>query len=350
MNGWTTAHAVSLLGSGSALPGAPIATDTLIELQERRFGFTQGRAARAIAHRLGIASRHLARDWATPGEGTRPGDGNPDLAARAVAAALADAGMVASDLGYLIGHTASPAQPLPSNVSLVADRLGYAGPHAEFRQACTGFANALAMAIGLLALPGARPVAIVGSETASPFFMPGAELAAGDIVNLVQMGDGAAAVILAPLAAGTARISHGWYGAIGLDRAPGLEMPAGGSARPQQRGPLPVLHHFGDVRAAGARLFGAHAGALADLGLALGDAAAIVPHQANGRIAAPLAAHLGLDEARVFVQADSVGNTGSAAIWLAVDAARRRLAPGETLLALGAEATKHMFGGFRLVA
>jgi 3-oxoacyl-[acyl-carrier-protein] synthase III len=350
MNAWTCSHAVSLLGSGTALPGPPMATETLIELQERRFGFTQGRAARAIAHRLGIDWRHLARDWTVIGEGTRPGDGNPDLAARAVAAALADAGMGIGDLGYLIGHTASPAQPLPSNIAMVADRLCHAGPHAEFRQACTGFANALAMAIGLLALPGARPVAIVGSETASPFFAPGAELAPGDIVNLVQMGDGAAAVILAPLTSGAARISHAWYGAIGLDRAPGLEMTAGGSACPQHRGPLPVQHRFGDVRVAGERLFSAHAGALDTLGLTLANTDVIVPHQANGRIAAPLAAHLGLDPARVFVQADQVGNTGSAAIWLAVDAARRRLVRGETLLALGAEATKHMFGGFRLVA
>lgn len=353
---WLGASTVALLGSGIALPAMKLTTDALLTVLEERFGFTQRRAASAIAHRLGIATRHSARDWLAPVEGPRAGEGNPDLAAAAVEAALAEAGLAASDLGYLIGHTATPAQPLPSNISLVADRLGYAGPHAEFRQACTGFANALAMAMALLSLPGARPIAIVGSETGSPFLDPRGELPAEQLVNLVQMGDAAAAVILAPAdwrgvagdAAGRPQITHAWYGAIGLGVPPGLEVPDGGSDRPRSTGRF--AHDFAHVRTAGPALFSAHRTALDALSLRLDDAAIIVPHQANGRIAQPLADHLGLHPGRVFVQAGAVGNTGSAAIWLAVDAARRSLAPGETLLALGAEATKHMFGGFRLVA
>ena len=46
------------------------------------------------------------------------------------------------------------------------------------------------------------------------------------------------------------------------------------------------------------------------------------------------------------MQGDTVGNTGSAAVWLALEAHRGRMAPGQTVLALGAEATAHMFGGF----
>ncbi|KPF62668.1 hypothetical protein IP88_14635 [alpha proteobacterium AAP81b] len=350
---WTSVAGVALLGSGCALPGEVLDTDTLIGKLEARFGFRQRRAAGAIAHRLGIHRRHSARDFEHFGEGPRPGDGNPDLAARAVTAALAEAGLATDDLGYLIGHTATPAQQLPSNIALVADRLRYDGPHAEFRQACTGFANALAMAIGLLGVPGAAPVAIVGSETGSPFLDPRGVLAPGQLVNLVQMGDAAAAVVLAradwPGAVGRPMLSHAWYGAIGRDQAPGLELAAGGSARPDA-GMMRFEHDFGHVRTAGAALFGAHRGVLAEMGLAIDDAALVVPHQANGRIAAPLAELLGLHPGRVFVAAGDHGNTGSAAIWLAVDAARRSLAPGESLLALGAEATKHMYGGFRLVA
>jgi 3-oxoacyl-[acyl-carrier-protein] synthase-3 len=52
-------------------------------------------------------------------------------------------------------------------------------------------------------------------------------------------------------------------------------------------------------------------------------------------------------EARFFVNADRVGNTGSAAIWTALAELRaRRPASGTLTLALGAEATKYMFGGF----
>jgi 3-oxoacyl-[acyl-carrier-protein] synthase-3 len=49
----------------------------------------------------------------------------------------------------------------------------------------------------------------------------------------------------------------------------------------------------------------------------------------------------------VIVHADRVGNTGSAAIWLALDECRRHLfVPGEAAVILGAESTNYSFGGF----
>ena len=66
----------------------------------------------------------------------------------------------------------------------------------ELRQACTGFANALVIAQGLASLPGSKPVVIVGSETGSVYFDPervGAD--SSQLVNLVMMGDGAAATL-----------------------------------------------------------------------------------------------------------------------------------------------------------
>jgi len=59
------------------------------------------------------------------------------------------------------------------------------------------------------------------------------------------------------------------------------------------------------------------------------------------------AGSLGLAPERIVVTADRLGNTGSAAIWLALAQMRSTLNPGETVLALGAEATDFMFGGFR---
>ena len=62
-----------------------------------------------------------------------------------------------------------------------------------------------------------------------------------------------------------------------------------------------------------------------------------------------LAPFLGIEESQVFVNADRLGNTGSAAIWLALAELRSRLGPDRRVLALGAEATKYMFGGFLYV-
>jgi 3-oxoacyl-[acyl-carrier-protein] synthase-3 len=58
---------------------------------------------------------------------------------------------------------------------------------------------------------------------------------------------------------------------------------------------------------------------------------------------------LGIEPQRVFVNARRLGNTGSAAIWLALAELRSTLEHGATVLALGAEATKYMFGGFLYV-
>ncbi|MGY2732739.1 3-oxoacyl-ACP synthase III family protein [Sphingomonas sp. UYP23] len=345
---WQSHGELSLLGTGLAFPGTPVSTETLL----RQAGL-EGRSlalGRSVAERLGIRTRHIGRTWAARIDSLGAGASNPALAARAVDAALRDAGLRASDLGYLIAHTATPAQPLPSNVAFVADILGFAGPHLELRQACTGFANALMIAFGLLAQPGARPVAIVGSETGSVFLDPAALAGdSGQIVNLVQMGDGAGAVILGPVATGSDRLRAAWYGALGLDRDPGLQMRHGGSDRagPGNAGPLSFEHDFAAVLRGGGALFDAGVRAAAARGFDLAAADWIIPHQASGRIGHQLAGHFGLPEARFLVNADRVGNTGSAAIWIALAELRaRRPAAGTLTLALGAEATKYMFGGF----
>ncbi len=341
---WLSQGRLSVLGSGSALPGDAVDTDTLIALLEDRFGLTRGREARAVGRRLRINHRHICRAFDAATEEPRKGQSNPELCAQAVQAALADAGLVPSDLGYLIGHTTTPAQLLPGNITLVADELGYGGPHLELRQACTGFANALMIAFGLMAMPGARPVAIVGSETGSLFFDP-ARVAqdSGQLVNLVQMGDAAAAVIIGPVETGRAEsgkdtISAAWFGAMGLGRSPGLQL---------HHGMREFDHDFTAILAGGGMLFDAGRAAAEAQHCPLETADIIIPHQVNGGVGALLAQHFDFPADRFFVNADTVGNTGSAAIWLALDSLRKTgLAPGKRVLALGAEATKYMYGGF----
>ena len=204
---WSSQLPLAVLGTGAALPGAPITTETLVSRMVDRFGYRTPRRALAIADRLGIRTRHHARDWAARHEAARAGDGNADLAARAVRQALAAAGVEVSEVAYLIGHTTSPESALPGNIALVADRLGYAGPHIELRQACTGFANALMVASGLIALAPGRPVVIVGSETGSLWFDPDRLEEPGQLVNLIQMGDGAGAIVLGVGAGDGARIN-----------------------------------------------------------------------------------------------------------------------------------------------
>lgn len=341
---WLSQGQLRVLGTGAALPGEAVDTESLIALLEGRFGLSRGREARAVARRLAIRQRHICRAFDAAEEEPRAGQSNPELCAEAVRNALADAGLAAADLGYLIGHTTTPVRLLPGNIAFVADELGYGGPHLELRQACTGFANALMIAFGLLAMPGVRPVAIVGSETGSLFFDP-ARVAedSGQLVNLVQMGDAAAAIILGPGDASKAhisidRISAAWFGAIGLGRSPGLQL---------RQGQREFDHDFSAILAGGGLLFDAGRAAAELQQCPLEAADFIVPHQVNGQIGEALASHFGHTSERFFVNADRVGNTGSAAIWLALDHLRKDgLQAGTRVLALGAEATKYMYGGF----
>lgn len=340
---WSTTRALGVLGTGWAVPHLPVTTDALLALMAASFGFTGARQGRALAARLGVEARHIGRPFAAACEPPRPGQSNPELAARALRRALDRAGLTAGDLGYLVAHTATPARALPANVADVADLLGYAGPCVELRQACTGFGNALMIAHGLIAAEPSRPVAIVGSETGSQFFDP-ATLNGdhGQLVNLLQMGDGAGAIILGPPSPDRARLAGAWFGGIGHGRAPGIARAA--AARHFD-------HDFAAVRATGPLLFDAGAAAAAALGCAPADADRIIPHQVGGRVGALLAARLGVDAARMVFGADRFGNTGSAAIWLALAQYRESaLRPGERALVLGAEASKHFHTGFVHVA
>lgn len=336
---WTLRRELGVMGTGLALPGASLSSDALVEMIAQRFGFGRSRQALAIARRLDIRSRHVSRAFEVRREPALPGQANPDLAAQAVQAALDDAGIVVDDLAYLIGHTTTPAQQLPPNIALVADRLGYRGPFVELRQACTGFANGLMVASGLLGDDWAEPVAIVGSETGSLFFDPGKlDEDAGQIVNLVQMGDGAGAVILGPRCSSGDAIVAGWFGAAGLGREPGIQLECGASI---------FDHDYTAVAAHGPALFDAGVRVLARLGYPIADLDWIIPHQVSGRIGALAAGHFGIGVEHFFGNASRVGNTGSAAIWIALAELRQTgLVPNATIATLGAEASKFTHGGF----
>lgn len=346
---------MKVLGTGCALPGAPVSTKDLLDRIERNFSINT-RLGTAIGRRLSISHRHLSREVKERFETPRAGDRNPELAARAVAMALGNAGLPIARLQYLIGHTATPARPLPPNIAEVADLLGHTRPYGELRQACTGFANALQWAEGLLSKPDADPVAIVGSEVGSVFFDPSAlGEDPGQWVNLVQMGDGAASILLGPEDGEPgAHLEKAFFGHLGPGRSPGFSLEEGGSDYPAIRpGRLVATfrHDFEAVREGGVELFRAGLAAAQESGVDLSRLTAIVPHQVNGRIGAWLGEAFHLPVELFFVNAARVGNLGSAAIWVALHELRASgtLKPGDRVLILGAEATQYLYGGFEYV-
>ncbi len=341
-------------GTGAALPGAPLSTADLI--QRTAVYLPPGTPALAlrVARRLSITQRYMVRSFEAPQEAPRAFDTAPKLAARAVRAALADAECGVDVLRLLIGHTATPHTLLPGNSAWVADELSYSGAHLELRQACTGFAAATVLCAGLVA-SGTHPVAIVGSETGSVFLDPRhVAVDRTQLVNLLQMGDGAGAIVLGPLRSpADARIDSAFYGSCGDHGAPGIALREGGSGAPavNATGVPHFTHDVESVRTHGIELLRAGLRAAIKEGITTDSIDWWLPHPANGHMAQYTATTLGLPAHKVVCDAATLGNLGSAAMWATLDRLRRsgHLAPGDLVMVLGAEASKYMYGGFLYV-
>lgn len=347
MNATFASADVRLLGSGSQFPGAPISSEALVDILASHCQSGTARKARILASRLGIKSRHLSRNL---DQGiSQPTQDNPSLCVGALQQAMAQAGQ-AEQPSYLIGHTTTPHTLVPPNAAWVAERLNWTSPYMELRQACTGFANALQAASAMLA-GGMPSLAVVGSELGSVYFdISDSFIDNAQLVNFVQMGDGAGAVVLGPANASQgALLSDIFIGHIGNGRQPGLALNQGGSGQVHCLHGLPAFEQNPEaIRESGPDLFEAGIAALSSRGYALNDFDWLLPHQANGKLAGFLADKLQFPEERIVVHADQLGNLGSAAIWVSLDRLRRsgKLQHGDRVLVLGAEATKYIYGGF----
>ena len=74
--------------------------------------------------------------------------------------------------------------------------------------------------------------------------------------------------------------------------------------------------------------------ALERTGLSINDIACIIPHQANSRIIDAIADRLKVPSGRFFLNLEVYGNTGAAAVAIALDEAHRagRFGPGDKVL------------------
>ena len=351
MNVQFASNDLKLLGSGIALPGIPVCNDTLIAALDAHCDPRAGRRARLIARRLGIEQRHLSRSLTAPISGTTEPHQAPRLCGEALLQAADEAGVDLRDVDYMIGHTTTPHTLLPPNIAWVAGELAYTGPYLELRQACTGFANGLQIASAMVTANQYGAVTIVGSETGSPYFdMTDDFLNTEQLVNYVQMGDGAGAVVLGQDDGSPEhRISDIFTGQIGIGKDPGLCLIGGGSADPTTPHGLPVFqHHADNVKKFGPELFERGIEAITARGYDVDEFDWILPHQANGRLAQQFSQRFKIATDKIFVTADRLGNLGSAAIWVALDRLRRSglMERGQRVLVLGAEATKYLYGGF----
>lgn len=267
-----------------------------------------------IRSRVGVASRRIAA----------PDETVADMAVAAGGKALAASGLSAADIDLVIVATCTQEAQIPNASAVTAHRLGIRAPGAfDINAACAGFCYALATASDAIRAGSARRALVIGSEKLSSW------VDWTDRSTCIIFADGAGAAVVAAAetteAAGIGPVAWGSAG----DFADKIFVADRNSFIFQEG--QTVFRWATTTLAPTARK------ACALAGVAVGDLAAFVPHQANLRIVEAIARQLNAPDAIVADDIVESGNTSSASIPLALArmAEKGELASGAPVLIIG---------------
>jgi 3-oxoacyl-[acyl-carrier-protein] synthase-3 len=272
-----------------------------------------------IRTRSGIERRHFAAE----------GETTSIMATNAAREALADSGMLASDIDAIVLATSTPDLTFPSVATMVQANLGMTRGFAfDVQAVCAGFVYALTTANALVVSGQAKTVLVIGAETFSKL------MDWTDRTTSVLFGDGAGAMILeAQEQPGTNKDRGILASDLNSDGSfkdllyvdGGVSTGATGHLRMEGK---EVFRHAIEKLAETAH----HA--LEKVGLTSEDVDWIVPHQANIRIIEGTAKRMQVPMDRVIVTVQDHGNTSAASIPLAISVGKDRgqIKPGDLLV------------------
>ena len=312
-----------ITGTGSALPVRRVSNAELAEQVDTSDDW--------IVARTGIRFRHLAG----------PDETTATLAADACKAALAAAGVPATDIDLIVLATATPDQTFPATATKVQAMLGIPDCVAfDVAAVCSGFLYAVQVADALLKTGIHSRALVIGAETFSRI------LDWEDRTTCVLFGDGAGAIVLEAQDSAEDATSADARGILATrlhadGRHNELLYVDGG---PSTTGTVGKLRMKGRevFRHAVVNLASVMEEALALVGLPNEAVDWVVPHQANARILDATARKLGLPADKVIVTVDQHANTSAASVPLALDVGVRdgRIKRGDLIV------LEAMGGGF----
>ncbi|MFJ9853732.1 3-oxoacyl-ACP synthase III family protein [Streptomyces sp. NPDC101150] len=330
----TTAPRIGVLGMGTYLPRSRRTNEEVAA--------DVGVTPEWITERTGVHTRHVAA----------PGEAASDLAAAAVRAATAAAGIDLDQLDVLILATSTPDELGPSTACRVQALTGARNAVAlDVSAACSGWLFATRVAHNWLAGdPCTRYAAVVGVEAYSKFLDP------ADRGTAVLFADGAAACVLGPVRDDGGYGGHGGFGgfddfALGSDGtgAHHVLIPAGGSRVPASPSTLDRHQHTIHMDGRAVRDFITEifprvvTESLTRNRLRLRDIDVFITHQPNPVLLRSLGDRIGIPRERLVIVGGEVGNIGAASTpyALAGAAAGGLLEPGSRVLiaAFGAGVT-----------
>jgi 3-oxoacyl-[acyl-carrier-protein] synthase-3 len=295
-------------------------------------------------------------EWIVPRTGIKerrfvePGVGSAELGAKAAEAALADAGLAAADVDFIIFATMTPDHYMPGNGGLLARRLGLKTTHAlDIRMQCAGFLSGLQTADAFIRSGMYDRILLVGAEVHSGFMpwpqsvwdvmlgkSPGPcdpfwyARATGMRDRAVLFGDGAGAMVLEANASQDGRGFLGFAMYTDGEHWDKLYMPGGGcKSRPfftpemfENQGTIPIVEGRQVFRLATTLMPAAVQEILAANGRTLADVDLLLMHQANLRINEAAQKALGLPDTKVFNNIQKYGNTTAATLPMAYHEAK----------------------------
>jgi 3-oxoacyl-[acyl-carrier-protein] synthase-3 len=271
-----------------------------------------------IRTRTGIEERHIAAE----------DEATSDLAYRAALAAIADAGLTAGDIDFVLVGTTTPDLIFPNVACLLQEKLGIRGcPAFSIEAACSGFLYSLVVADQFVRSGQAKRALVIGAETMSRI------IDWKDRETCVLFGDGAGAVILE--SSDEPGIIYSTLGADGRYREL-LYASYGVGTRHRVVGDVAALRMKGNevFKVAVKTLEHLVDDVIEKTQLEKGQIDWLIPHQANIRIIEATAKRLQLPMERVILTVRTHGNTSAASVPMALDTAIRdgRVKRGDLLL------------------
>lgn len=272
-----------------------------------------------IAKKIGISERHIADLNETAG----------DLALKAADKLIVENDIQKNDIDFVLLCTQSPDYFLPPTACIIQDKLGLptrCGAF-DFNLGCSGYEYGLAVAKGLIVSGVAKNIILLTSETYSKHIHP------KDKGNRTIFGDGASATLVS--LSGFARIGDFVLGTdgAGFDRlirksgALRFSHPLLDLSFDDNGNPLSGDFLYMDGRAifdfSSAVVPRLIEETLAKNHLKMDDIELFVFHQANKYMINYLRKQLRIDEERFYVFMESVGNTVSSTIPIALCEAKR---------------------------
>jgi len=241
-----------------------------------------------------------------------------DLALEACEAALVDAGREASEIDHIIVATFTPDRLMPGLAPRLAKLLGTHNAGAiDVNAACAGFLYGLDQASALIESGRVKCALVVGAEALSRVTDK------HDRGTAILFADGAAAVVVA---AGEYEFGCSPF-VLASDGEHGDLLYAGRDERLLRMEGQEVYRHAVE------RMVEATREALRIAGMTVDDIDLLIVHQANQRIIDAAGRRLGVPEEKLFANVDTIANTSSASIPLALHHAELAglLEPGDTV-------------------